>query len=95
MKYFKILFVIIIFSAISILAQKRIEVGIDEKLGAYLPLDTKFVTSENDTITLGAVINEPVLMALVYFECPGLCSPMLSELAWTIDKIDSVPGKNF
>ncbi|MCK9282602.1 MAG: SCO family protein [Melioribacteraceae bacterium] len=95
MTYFRIIIVIILFSAISISAQKQIEVGIDEKLGAYLPLDTKFVTSENDTITLGEVINEPVLMALVYFECPGLCSPMLSELAWTIDKIDLVPGKDF
>ncbi len=78
-----------------IIAQSNKEIGIDEKLGRILPPDLTFVTSENDTVTLGELINEPVLLAPVYYECPGLCNPLQSELAWIIDKLDLIPGKDY
>ena len=70
-------------------------VGIDEKLGSYLPLDAKFVTSKGDTVTLKQVIDKPVLLALVYYECPGICSPMLNDLTWAVDRIELEPGADF
>lgn len=76
-------------------AQKQIEVGIDEKLGNYLSMDTEFINSEGDTVILGKIIDKPVLLAFVYYECPGICSPLLNELAWTIDKIQLEPGADF
>ncbi len=76
-------------------AQKQIEVGIDEKLGAYLPMDAEFVTSEGDTVTLKQVIDKPVLLALVYYECPGICSPLLNDLSWAMDRIKLEPGMDF
>ncbi len=75
--------------------KKHIEIGIDEKLGNYLPLDAIFVTSEGDTVKLGQVLNKPTLLALVYYECPGICSPLQAALAETVDKIEMVPGKEF
>jgi protein SCO1/2 len=75
--------------------EEQIEVGIDEKLGATLPHDAQFVTSEGDTVLLGDLINTPVLLALVYYECPGICSPMLTELAWVANKVDLKPGSDF
>jgi protein SCO1/2 len=76
-------------------AQNQIEVGVDEQLGSYLPMDLPFVTSNGDTVILGNIIDKPVLLAFVYYECPGICSPMLNELAWTVDKIQLEPGADF
>ena len=70
-------------------------VGIDEQLGSYLPLDTKFETSNGDTVSLKQVIDRPVLFALVYYECPGLCHPMLNNLSWAVDRIQLEPGADF
>jgi len=78
----------------SLIAQ-QIEVGIDEKLGEYLPLDLEFVTSDGDSVRIGDVIDRPVLLSFVYYECPGICSPLLNEIAWTIDKIQLEPGADF
>jgi protein SCO1/2 len=76
-------------------ADKEIDVGVDEKLGEYLPLDTRFVTSEGDTVALGDLINKPVLLALVYYECPGICNPMLTDLAYRLPQVDLVPGEDY
>lgn len=76
-------------------AQRPIEVGIDEKLGSYLPLDLSFTNSEGEKVILKDIIDKPVLLALVYYECPGICSPLLNELTWTIDKIQLEPGADF
>ncbi|MBS3946454.1 MAG: SCO family protein [Melioribacter sp.] len=76
-------------------AQKPIEVGIDEKLGSYLPLDLTFTNSDGEKVILKDIIDKPVLLALVYYECPGICSPLLNELTWTIDKIQLEPGADF
>jgi protein SCO1/2 len=32
---------------------------------------------------------------LVYYECPGICSPLLTELSWVVDKIQLEPLKEF
>jgi len=74
---------------------KQIEIGIDEKLGDYLPLDLKFQNSDGKTVKLDDVINKPVLLALVYYECPGICNSTLTELAWVVDRVDLVPGEDF
>jgi protein SCO1/2 len=76
-------------------AQNTIEIGIDEKLGNYLPLDISFINSDGEKVFLKDIINKPVLLALVYYECPGICSPLLNELTWTVDKIELEPGADF
>ncbi len=70
-------------------------VGVDEKLGKNISLDLSFTTSKNDTIKLKDLIDKPTLLALVYYECPGICSPMQQEVAWVIDKMDLVPGIDY
>lgn len=71
------------------------EIGIDEKLGEYLPLDLKFTNSMGKVVTLDDVINKPVLLAFVYYECPGICNNTLTELAWVVDRVDLTPGEDF
>ncbi len=73
----------------------QVEIGIDEKLGDFLPLNLKFVNSENKTIELKTLFDKPVLLAFVYYECPGICNTTLTNLAWVVDKVDLTPGKDF
>lgn len=95
MKFTKLYLILFLTLSFTLSAQKKIEVGIDEKLGNTLPMDLTFQTSEGKTVSLKDIIIKPTLIALVYYECPGVCNPMQSELAWTIDKLQLEPGKDF
>ncbi len=95
MKCSKLIYLLLIILSTQSFSQKKIEAGVDEKIGSYLPLDLKFTTSEGKEISLKEVINKPTLLALVYFECTGICAPMQNELAWTIDKLQLEPGTDF
>ncbi len=79
----------------NLLSGQKIKIGIDEKLGNYLPMDVKFTGSDGKVVVLKDLITRPTILALVYYECPGLCNPMQSELAWAIDKIQLEPGTDF
>ncbi len=75
--------------------QREVEIGIVEKLGETIPLDLKFFNEKNDTVTLGSMINKPTILSFVYFDCPGLCSPLLDGVADVISKMDLSLGKDF
>lgn len=93
--------ILFLFLSISILSlgndidNDKISVGIDEKLGEYIPLDAKFVTSDGDTVSLGELSDKPFLLDVVYYHCPGVCHPLLTELIWAVDRIEMEPGKDF
>ena len=95
----KNLILFLVFTALSfniLLSQDdHVEIGIDEKLGDFLPLETIFTNSEGKSLKLDDAINKPVLLAFVYYECPGICNTTLTELAWVVDRVDLVPGQDF
>jgi protein SCO1/2 len=71
------------------------DVGIIEHLGKFIPLDLKFVNEKSDTVTLGQLINKPTILSFVYFDCPGLCSPLLEGVGDVIQKTDLKLGKDY
>lgn len=71
------------------------EVGIVEHLGKTIPLDLKFVNDKFETVTLRQLINKPTILSFVYFDCPGLCSPLLEGLGDVIQKTNLVLGKDY
>ena len=71
------------------------EVGINEKLGQKILNDLKFVNENSDTITLGLLIDKPTVFSFVYFDCPGLCSPLLEGIGDVISKTDLQLGKDY
>jgi len=75
--------------------EKKIEVGIDEKLGSYIPVDLKFRNAEGDTVRLNELLNKPAILALVYYDCPGVCHPLLAGLSELVDRIEMQPGTDF
>jgi len=74
---------------------KETEIGIVEKLDQTIPLDLKFFNEKNDTVTLGSLINKPTILSFVYFDCPGLCSPLLDGIADVVSKTELVLGKDY
>ncbi len=71
------------------------EVGIVEHLGSTIPLDLKFVNEKFETVTLRQLINKPTILSFVYFDCPGLCSPLLEGLGSVIQKSDFKLGLDY
>jgi protein SCO1/2 len=71
------------------------ELGIYEKLDEYIPEDLVFVNENFDTINLLASIDKPTVIVPVYYECPGLCSPLLEGVAEVIGTADLELGKDY
>ena len=72
-----------------------VEVGIIEKLGDLIPLDLKFLNEANDSVSLGELIDKPTILSFVYFDCPGLCSPLLTGISEVVEKLDMTLGEEY
>jgi protein SCO1/2 len=71
------------------------EIGVIEKLGDFVPLDLKFRNSTGDSVVLKDIFQQPVVVSLVYFNCPGICSPLLGGVVDVLDRMDLKPGKDY
>lgn len=72
------------------------QIGFDQRLDAQLPLDLLFVDEHGETVELGRYFGErPVLLALVYYECPLLCSQVLNGLTSALDVLRFNAGEEF
>lgn len=71
-------------------------ITIDQRLGAQLPLNATFQNEDGRTVTLGSFFNgKPVLLALVYYRCPMLCSRILTGIVNGLRPIDLKAGRDF
>jgi protein SCO1 len=71
-------------------------VGIDQNLNAQLPLELKFKDENGQVVRLGQYFrNKPVVLALVYYECPGLCDLILNGLSHTMEQISLNVGSDY
>lgn len=71
------------------------EVGIEEKPGAQVPLDAAFFDETGKPVDLKSLINKPTILMLVYYRCPGICSPLMNSVAGVVDKLDMEAGKDY
>lgn len=73
------------------------DVGFDQRLGDRVPLDLTFTDSEGETVRLGDYFEEgrPVILSLVYYECPMLCDLTLNGLAQSLKPLRFTMGDDF
>ena len=72
------------------------EVGIDQKLDAQIPLDLEFSDEQGQPVKLGQFFGaRPVVMALVYYECPMLCTQVLNGFAGSLQGMSFTVGQEF
>ena len=72
-------------------------VGIEQKLGNQLPLDTELKDEAGNLVKLGSFFNtgRPVIVAFVYYECPMLCNQVLNGLTGSLKGVSFDAGKEF
>jgi protein SCO1/2 len=72
-------------------------VNIAQKLNSQLPLDTVFTDDHGNQVKLGQYFTgeRPVVLALVYYDCPMLCTQVLNGLVRAARMLDMTPGKDY
>ncbi len=71
------------------------EVGINERLGATIPLDLQLKGEDGQPITLRQLIDKPTILTLNYFRCAGICTPQLSGVVEVLNRTKAEPGQDF
>jgi protein SCO1/2 len=71
------------------------EVGIDEKLGATIPLDLVLKDEEGNAVKLGTLLDKPTILTLNFFRCTGICTPLLNGVVEVINQSEALPGKDY
>lgn len=94
MTRFKLL-VIIFLSSLGWGLSAQQELGIYEHLDEYIPENLTFVTENYDTVNLRQQIDKPTVIVPVYYECPGLCSPLLEGVSDVISKTEMQIGVDY
>ena len=83
------------------LGQERPEfegVGVDAQLGEQVAAEARFVDESGQPVTIGDYLGQdkPVLLTLVYHNCPMLCNLLLDNLVQeTLKPMAFTPGEEF
>ena len=72
-------------------------VGIDQKLDEQVPLDLIFKDEAGRDVPLSSFFSKgkPVLLALVYYRCPMLCTQILTGVESSLKAVTFNPGQDF
>jgi protein SCO1/2 len=72
-------------------------VGIDQKLDYQVPLDATFRDEAGRDVALSTFFQagKPVILALVYYRCPMLCTQILTGLESSLKAVSFNPGRDF
>ncbi len=71
-------------------------VGIAQHLNQQLPLNLAFTDDAGKQVQLGNYFGKrPAILALVYYQCPMLCSEELNGLTGALQMVNFIPGKDF
>jgi protein SCO1/2 len=71
------------------------QVKIEERLGQFAALDTRFTDENGKSIKLETIFDKPVVLLPVYFMCTSICNFLQADLANALNFVDQVPGKDF
>ncbi|MCX6281938.1 MAG: SCO family protein [Bacteroidetes bacterium] len=71
------------------------EIGVEEHLDSIIPPNLTFTNEQNKQVKLGDLLTKPTILTLVYFDCPGLCSPLLDGVSEVVEKMGMELGKDY
>ena len=72
------------------------KIGIDQRLNHQVPLDLKFTDETGREVPLGEFFGKrPVVFALVYYECPMLCTQVLNGMVSALGVLNFDAGREF
>jgi protein SCO1/2 len=71
-------------------------IGLEQRLGNKVPLDLPFRDEAGRDVRLGDYFGKrPVVLTLVYYECPMLCTQVLNGLSTAIGTLKFTVGKEY
>jgi len=71
-------------------------VGIDQRLDQQIPLSLTFRDEAGRDVPLSSFFQgKPVLLALVYYRCPMLCTQILNGVESSLKAVSFTPGRDF
>ncbi len=70
---------------------------IEQRLNEQVPLDLAFRDESGREVRLGEYFksDKPVVLSLVYYECPMLCNQILNGLVGSLEAVSFTPGEEF
>ncbi len=71
------------------------EIGIVEHLDEYIPEDIVIIDIDGNPVRFYDLLDKPTVLALVYYRCPGICSPFTEAIAEVISRSDLTIGKDY
>ena len=70
-------------------------IGIEEKPGALVPLETRFHGEDGREVSLRELVRGPTLLSFVYYRCPNACDLLLTDTAAAVRPLTLRPGRDF
>ncbi len=72
-------------------------IGVVENLGGQIPLDLVFTNAAGESVELGTFFNQgkPVILAMVYYDCPVVCTVVMGKLTAAFKGIDFNIGEDY
>ncbi len=64
-----------------------------EQLGEFIPGDIVLRDEEGNLVDMATFFDKPTILNFVYYECPGICTPLLNEIADILGKSNLHPDK--
>lgn len=72
------------------------DVSLEQRLDNQVPLDLVFRDENGKTVALKQFFaGKPVILTLVYYQCPMLCTQVLNGLLRSLKDLTLVPGRQF
>lgn len=72
------------------------DVGLDQKLNDTIPLNLTFRDDHNQPVALSSFFGQkPIILTLVYYQCPMLCTQVLNGLTRSLKEISLSLGSDF
>jgi len=70
-------------------------VGLDERLGAKIPLDLVFRDESGKAVRLTELVTGPTIILPVYYSCTNVCNYLQAGLARVLPQIKARPGTEY
>ena len=70
-------------------------VGMEEHLGAKIPLDLPFRDETGKTVTLAELVSGPTIILPVYYRCANVCSVLQARMANALQRLEQKPVKDY
>lgn len=71
------------------------DVGVEEHLNEQLAGDVTLINQQGEAVKLKDLIDKPTIINMVYYECPGICSPLMNGISDFVGQLNLEIGKDY